>query len=233
MEFTTPLIFGKLIKRYKRFLADITLDDGSLITAHCPNTGTMLTCSTPGSPVALSISDNPKRKYLHTLEMIMVDDTWVGVNTAKTNGLVKEAIEKGFISEFRNVEKIKTEVKVSDHSRLDLQLFHGEDCTFVEIKNCSLAENRCAMFPDAVTTRGTKHLKELTQLVETGNKGCIFYLVQRLDADRFEPAKNIDPTYAQALIKAYESGVTVLVYQAGVTPKGIEVQRSLPFELYN
>ncbi|MCP3887271.1 MAG: DNA/RNA nuclease SfsA, partial [Desulfobulbaceae bacterium] len=169
MKFTSPLIHGTLIKRYKRFLADITLDTDEIITAHCPNTGTMLSCSAPGSHVALSVSDNPKRKYPHTLEMIQVKDTWVGVNTSRTNKLVAEAIEKGQIAEFQDIDRIKAEVKVSEKSRLDLQLFHGEESTFVEIKNCSLAEDNCAMFPDAVTTRGTKHLNELCKLVEDGN----------------------------------------------------------------
>ncbi len=232
MKFVSPLIHGTLIKRYKRFLADITLDTGEIITAHCPNTGTMLSCSAPGSPVALSVSDNPKRKYPHTLEMIQVKDTWVGVNTSRTNKLVAEAIEKGQIAEFQDIDRIKAEVKVSEKSRLDLQLFHGEESTFVEIKNCSLAEDNCAMFPDAVTTRGTKHLNELCKLVEDGNRACIFYLVQRTDADRFTPASHIDPLYSETLTKAEEAGVMILVYQAQVNPEGIEVVRRLPFDLH-
>lgn len=231
MEFPTPLIHGTLIKRYKRFLADVTLTDGTVITAHCPNTGTMLSCSTPGSGVALSISDNPSRKYPHTLEMVMDGETWIGVNTSRTNNLVKEAIEDGIILEFRGVDSIKSEVKISQKTRLDLQLNFDGQPTFVEVKNCSLAIENCAMFPDAVTARGTKHLHELTSIARTGTRACIFYLVQRRDADHFKPASHIDSVYSKALTEAHDAGVMVLVYQANVSPAGIEVVRKLPFEL--
>lgn len=231
MDFTTSLVPGRLIKRYKRFLADVTLSDGTVITAHCPNTGTMLSCSAPGSRVALSLSDNPKRKYPHTLEMVMEGNIWVGVNTNRTNMLVKEAIEKGLINEFKEVDKIESEVKISDETRLDLQIFQGDTPTFIEVKNCSLALNNCAMFPDAVTVRGTKHLRELIQLREKGINACIFYLVQRTDADHFKPATHIDRVYAETLVRAYRAGVQLLVYQAEVTPQAIQVIRSLPFYL--
>lgn len=231
MKFVTPLIQGQLIKRYKRFLADIELVSGELITAHCPNTGTMLGCSTPGSTVALSISDNPKRKYPHTLEMVRENSTWIGVNTARTNGLVAEAILDGRILEFDGVKTIKREVKTSDHTRLDLQLFSPNTETYVEVKNCSLAQDGCAMFPDAITTRGTKHLTELIRLKNEGKRSCIFFLVQRMDADRFSPASHIDEVYANTLKEAQEKGVMVLAYQAKVTPDTIEVAGSLPLHI--
>lgn len=229
MHFNTPLTHGKLIKRYKRFLADIQLDDGEVITAHCPNTGTMLSCSTPGSAVYLSLSDNPKRKYPHTLEMVQDNETWVGVNTSQTNKLVIEAIKKGQILEFTNIDSIKAEVKTSQKSRLDLLVRRGEQNIYVEIKNCSLAIDGCAMFPDAVTTRGTKHLNELIRLKKEGFDSCIFFLVQRMDADRFAPATQIDPIYARTIEQAEKEGVQILVYQAEVNPGGIEVKRSLPY----
>ncbi len=228
MQFIPPLIKGHLIRRYKRFLADITLEDGAEITAHCPNTGTMLSCSTPGSPVRLSVSDNPKRKYPHTLEMVKDNGTWVGVNTSRTNKLVCEAIKAGKIAEFMDIEKIVPEVKTSANTRLDLQLFHGGQTTFVEIKNCSLAIDDTAMFPDAITTRGTKHLEELIEMKQAGNGACIFYLVQRMDASSFSPAEHIDFEYTATLRKAKEKGVMVLAYQAQVTPEEITVVRSLP-----
>lgn len=227
MDFATPLIKGTLIKRYKRFLADVTLDSGDVITAHCPNTGTMLSCSAPGSPVCLSVSDNPKRKYPFTLEMVMDNSTWVGVNTSKTNSIVAEAIEQNSIMEFRDVLSIKKEVKTSAHSRLDLFVKHGDSSTYIEIKNCSLALENCAMFPDAVTARGAKHLQELVRLVKEGENGCIFFLVQRMDADRFSPAQHIDPNYALELEKARSAGVLALAYQAEVDPRGIRVVRPL------
>lgn len=229
MQFPTPLVHGTLIKRYKRFLADVRLENGEIITAHCPNTGTMLSCSKPDSPVALSRSDNPKRKYPFTLEMVMDNSTWVGVNTAKTNKLVIEAIENGQITEFLNVDTVKSEIKTSAHTRLDLQVINGNNSTYIEVKNCSLAIDGCAMFPDAVTVRGTKHLRELSRLTEEGSKSCIFYLVQRMDADRFSPASHIDPTYSKALLDAANAGVIILVYQAEVSPAGIQVVGQLPF----
>jgi sugar fermentation stimulation protein A len=228
MEFDKPLTNGTLIKRYQRFLADIKLPSGETITVHCPNTGTMLSCSTPGSPVCLSLSDNPKRKYPFTLEMIDVGGTWVGVNTARTNGLVVEAIENGQIVEFRKIDRVKREVRVSNHTRLDLQIMHGESSTYLEVKNCSLAIDGCAMFPDAVTSRGTKHLQELSRLSREGLNAGIFFLIQRTDADRFAPATHIDPIYGKALSQAIASGVRVLIYQARVSPQGIQVIRSLP-----
>jgi len=231
MKFDSQLITGRLIKRYKRFLADIELDSGEILTVHCPNTGTMLSCSTPGIPVALSVSDNPKRKYPHTLEMVYENSTWIGVNTARTNALVAEAIADGSILEFKDVSEIKREVKTSDHTRLDLRLMSGDEEVYVEIKNCSLAQDRCAMFPDAVTTRGTKHLHELMRLANEGYKSCIFFLVQRMDADRFVPASHIDKVYADTLKEASERGVLILAYQAEVSPKAINVIRKLPLNL--
>ncbi len=231
MLFTSPLVQGTLIKRYKRFLADVRLENGEIITAHCPNTGTMLSCSTPDSQVCLSRSDNPKRKYPFTLEMVKDNSTWVGVNTAQTNKLVAESLAKGLIAEFQDIKIIKTEIRTSDHTRLDLQIMHGEDSTFIEVKNCSLAVDRWAMFPDAVTVRGTKHLHELIRLSQEGQKTCIFFLVQRMDADRFRPASHIDATYSEALQQAAAAGVMVLVYQTEVSPKEIRVVRSLPCSL--
>lgn len=231
MKFPTPLIHGRLIKRYKRFLADIELPSGEVITVHCPNTGTMLSCSTPGSPVALSVSDNPKRKYPHTLEMVQENSIWIGVNTSRTNGLVADAILSGIVTEFGRVDTIKREVKTSDHTRLDLLLFAEKQEIYVEVKNCSLAENGCAMFPDAVTTRGTKHLNELIRLKNDGKQSCIFFLVQRMDADRFSPASHIDSIYAKTLKEAATRGVVVLAYQADVNPETIVIKHSLPLHI--
>jgi sugar fermentation stimulation protein A len=233
MQFPSPLTAGTLLKRYKRFLADIELADGDIITAHCPNTGTMLTCSTPGNPVRLSRSESPKRKYPYTLEMIQVGATWVGVNTARSNGLVAEAIKNGRIAEFGKIDTIKAEISLSRHTRLDLQIIQGDGSTYLEVKNCSLAIDGCAMFPDAVTARGTKHLHELVRLAGEGRRAAIFFLVQRMDAERFAPAVQIDPTYSLALRQALAAGVRVLVYQARVSPEGIEVVRPLPLCMEN
>lgn len=232
MRFTTPLVQGTLIKRYKRFLADVRLDNGTIITAHCPNTGTMLSCSAPDSRVGLSLSDNPQRKYPFTLEIVKDNSTWVGVNTARTNKLVAEALTAGQIAELSNIQIVKTEIKTSAHTRLDLQVLHGTtatvNSTYIEVKNCSLAVDGWAMFPDAVTARGTKHLHELMRLAERGENTCIFFLVQRTDASRFCPAAHIDSLYGEVLQQAAAAGVMVLVYQAAVSPQEIKVVRSLP-----
>lgn len=231
MFFKKKLQAAVLLKRYKRFLADVVLNDESVTTVYCPNTGSMRSCSTPGSPVYLSRSDNPKRKYPLTLEMISEKGTWVGVNTSLTNALVVEAIENQQIAELENIDTIKKEVKTSPHTRLDLKLSRDRSQIYVEIKNCSLVEDGVAMFPDAITTRGTKHLLELADLIERGHQGVIFYLVQRSDAVSFSPAAHIDARYAEVLAEVVEKGVTILVYQAEVSPNGISVVRSLPYVL--
>ncbi len=231
MQFDAPLLPATLIRRYKRFLADVRLENDKILTVHCPNTGTMLSCSTPGSPVRLSVSDNPKRKYPHTLEMVRDNGTWVGVNTSRTNKLVIEAIKKGLVPELSPFDAIRAEVKTSAGSRLDLMTSRGDNKTYVEIKNCSLAEKGCAMFPDAKTVRGTKHLNELIRLKNEGHQACIFFLVQRMDADRFSPASHIDPVYRETLVEAGREGVQILVYQAEVTPEEITVVRNLPHDV--
>ena len=231
MRFDAPLTPGTLLKRYKRFLVDVRLDDGTTLTAHCPNTGAMLSCSAPGSRVCLSHSDNPSRKYPHTLEMVAEGGSWVGVNTARTNALVTEAILGGAIDELAGAEHVAREVTTSRGTRLDLRVDGSGGGTYVEVKNCSLAIDGCAMFPDAVTSRGTRHLEELMRLAGTGQRAAVFFLVMRMDATRFAPARAIDPTYGEALARACRSGVLALAYQARVTPEGIEVVGRLPVEL--
>ncbi len=228
MQFETPLQAATLIKRYKRFLADVTTDEGKEITVHCPNSGSMRGCSTPGSQVMLSTSPNPKRKYPQTLEMVKKDNTWIGVNTMLTNKIVAEAILEGRIQELQEIDTLKREVVTSKSSRLDLLLERGKEKIYVEIKNCSLVEDGWAMFPDAVTTRGTKHLNELAMLVEQGHQGVIFFCIQRTDADRFKPAVHIDPIYAETLAEVSKKGVQILAYQAEVLPESIIIKKSIP-----
>lgn len=231
MQFSSILEEAILIRRYKRFLADVRLPDGQELTIHCPNSGSMRSCSEPGSPVMYSTSDNPKRKYPNTLEMIRVHDTWVGVNTSLTNGIVAEALEGGVIGEFTEFDSLKREVKTSEGNRLDIMLSSGDEQIYIEVKNCSLVEDNCALFPDAVTVRGTKHLNELARLVNLGHTGVIFYLVQHRGAKRFKPAAAIDPLYAKTLAAVHRQGVIILVYQAEVTPDSIQVTRALPWNI--
>lgn len=224
-----PLAEGVLIKRYKRFLADVRLSDGEVITAHTPNTGTMLGCSEPGSRVWLSHHDSPTRKLKYTLEIIETPASLVGVNTGVPNRLVRTAIECGVIAEIPPPAQVKAECVYGD-SRLDLALLDpdGEKRTFIEIKNCTLAEWRVAYFPDAVTARGSKHIGELVKIRKEGFRAVLFILVQRADADAFSPADHIDPEWGRAVRRAVDDGVEVLVYQAEITLEKIGIARRLP-----
>ena len=233
MKFSLPLIPGTLIKRYKRFLADIKLEDGTIITAHCPNSGSMLTCNTPGSEVMLSYHDNPKRKYPYSWEMVKVNSTWVGINTIIPNKLVAESIANGLILELTGYGKIIKEKKVSKHSRLDLMLESENERCYVEIKNVSLVQDGVAMFPDAVTKRGAKHLRELIKLKENGHRAVIFFLIQRQDGKSFKPADHIDPEYGKMLRKAFSKVVEILPYRAIVNPEEIRIDKKLDFSFDN
>ena len=219
--------FGILLKRYKRFLADVLLDNDRTLTVHCPNSGSMKGCSSPGSRVVISLSDNPKRKYPWTLEMVRENDVWIGVNTSLTNQIVQEGFENQTINDFGPIESIQREIKVSEQSRLDFLLRTAKEKIYVEVKNCSLAENGAAMFPDAVTKRGARHLLELDRLRAMGHETAVLFCVQRADADYFVPAAAIDPEYAGTLYAVYENGVKVLAYQAEVQPDSITLVRNL------
>ena len=227
------LIPGRLIKRYKRFLADVELEDGAVVTAHCPNSGSMTACSEPGRPVYLSWHDNPKRKLKYTWELIQMPGSLVGVNTLVPNRLVKTSIENGLVAELADYEKIRPEVQTSKGSRLDLQLTdsQGARC-FVEIKNCTLVDEGVACFPDAVTKRGYKHLKELERLAGEGNRCVMFYCIQRMDAECFRPADHIDAAYGDALREVYlNGGVEILVYDVQINLERIVLNRKIPFNL--
>jgi sugar fermentation stimulation protein A len=231
MRFKSRLIRGTLIQRYKRFLADIRLADGEVVTAHCTNTGSMMGCKEPGSAVYISRSENLHRKLLYTWELIKTDNTWVGINTLHPNKLVPEAVEAGVIEELRGYETIRREVKVSAHSRLDLCLEGGNGNCFVEIKNVSLAVNGTAAFPDAISERGTKHLRELMRLKRQGHRAAIVFVIQRGDCDAFRPADEIDKEYGRWLRRAIKAGVEALPYRAKVTPKEILLTELIAIKL--
>ena len=232
MDFSENLIPARMIRRYKRFLADVRLADGSELTVHCPNSGSMMGCVETDGLVLLSTAANPARKYRHTLELVRVDGVWIGINTSRTNALVREALESGVIDELQPVAAIRAEVKVSARSRLDFLIDHDNGrTTYLEVKNCTLAENGIAMFPDAVTSRGTKPLTELIRLREGGHGAAVLFCVQRRDARRFAPAARIDPTYAAALADAAAKGVLVLAYRAEVGPTAIRLLHPLPVSL--
>ncbi len=225
------LLSGKFLRRYKRFLVDVELADGSVLTVHCPNTGSMRGCLEQGNQVFLSRSDNPKRKYPFTLEMIEVKGVWVGVNTVRTNHLAREAFAGGIVTEFGEIDSIEAEVTVSDKSRLDFLLHRSQGDIYVEVKNCTMVEEGRAMFPDAVTARGVKHLQELMVLRDKGFAAALFFCVQRMDGMVFSSAAHIDPIYADTLQQAAARGVKILAYQAEVGPEEIRVRHSLPVRL--
>ena len=221
MLFPSRLIRGTLVQRYKRFLADVRLSNGEIVTAHCTNTGSMLGCKEPGSVVYLSLSPNKGRKLAYTWEMIQIKRTWIGINTLHPNRLVAEAIEAGAIPELRGYDVIRREIQVSAHSRLDLCLEGRSGCCYVEVKNVTASFNSAAAFPDAVSERATKHLKELIRLKRKGYRAAIVFVVQRGDCDHFRPADEIDPEYGRWLRRAVKAGVEALPYLAKVTPRGI------------
>jgi sugar fermentation stimulation protein A len=227
-----PLVQGTLIKRYQRFLADVALEDGTTVTAHCPNTGSMQDCSTPGRPVYLSVHDNPKRKLKYTWELIRMPPSLVGVNTLVPNRLVKHAVQTGQVAELSGYSEVRSEVGLGNHSRVDLMLRDpkGGIC-YVEIKNCTMVKDGVARFPDAVTTRGLKHLQELTAQLAVRRRSVMFYFIQRMDAEEFRPADDIDPEYGKALRAAAEQGVEILVYDVHIDLRGIRLNRRLPCRL--
>jgi sugar fermentation stimulation protein A len=228
-----PLIrqSGILLKRYQRFLADVLLENQQTLTVHCPNSGSMRDCSQPGSPVLISYSDGPKRKYAWTLEMVQHRGVWIGVHTGRTNGIVREGLEQGVIEDFGRVQAITPEVVVSAKSRLDFLLETTRGRTYLEVKNCSLAEDTVALFPDAVTARGTKHLHELVALAEAGYGAAVLFCIQRSDALSFQPARSIDPVYAETVAWAQARGVRFLAYRAEVRPDAVILTHKIPFLL--
>lgn len=232
MKFKSKLIKAKILKRYKRFLSDIELSSGEVICAHVPNTGSMKTCWEPGWTVYLSKSDDPKRKLKYTLELLHNGDSFISINTSMTNKIVKEALLEGKISEFKDYKTIKPEQKILD-SRLDFYLTEeGLPETYIEVKNVTLlGENNHALFPDAVTTRGQKHLKDLIQIAKSGKNACMLYLVNRQDVETFSPALKIDPEYGAILKEAKDKGVQILAYQTKITTDEISISKKLPILL--
>ncbi len=222
---------GRLLRRYKRFLADIELEGGEVVTVHCPNPGSMRGTDAPGSSVRCSTSDNPKRKLRHTLEMIRVGRVWVGLHAARANALAGLALERGVVPALAGYATLHREVAAGDGSRLDFQLRdHADDPrpAWVEVKSVTLAEGERARFPDAVTERGRRHLETLMQLHASGSRAVLLYIVQRGDCLSVEPAEDIDPRYAETLRAAAGAGVEILALGARVGARGVTLEKPLP-----
>ena len=233
MQFPDPLIHGTLLRRYKRFLADIKLDDGREVTAHCANPGAMLGLKDAGAEVWLSPSRNPKRKLQYSWELVRADGALVGINTAHPNALTAEAIEAGRIAALQGYDSLRREVKYGQNSRIDMLLEQpGKPDCYVEVKNVHLMRRQgLAEFPDSVTKRGAKHLVELGDMVEAGHRAVMFYLVQRTDCERFAVAGDIDPTYAKELQRAMARGVEAICYDCAIETTGIQVRQPLTLEV--
>lgn len=234
MQFTPPLQPATLVQRYKRFLADVVTPEGETLTLHCPNTGAMTGCATPGDTVWYSTSENTKRKYPHTWEITQTAaGEYICVNTLRANQLVKEAITQNFIPELLGYNVLKSEVKYgTESSRIDfmLQAEDRPEC-YIEVKSVTLAEKDNGYFPDAVTLRGQKHLRELMSVAAAGKRAVLLFAVLHSAIGRFSPARHIDPKYAQLLNEAQKQGVEVLAYKAELSADNMTLRSALPVTL--
>ncbi len=235
MQFDPPFQSGTLIQRYKRFMADVRLDDGSELTLHCPNTGSMKNCAEPGSRVWYSDSGNPKRKYRHTWELVEVQHGAIaGINTGRANALVQEAIAAHDIATLDGYASIRSEVKYgSENSRIDLLLEGGEHnrSCYIEIKSVTLGEGPTGYFPDAVTERGRKHLRELSAMVAQGYRAVLFFCVQHTGVNRVKPADHIDPAYGKQLREAAAAGVEIMAWRWQLSERAATLDCELPVDL--
>ncbi|MEM9668571.1 MAG: DNA/RNA nuclease SfsA [Pseudomonadota bacterium] len=225
-----PLTEGRLLQRYKRFLADIELGSGETVTVHCPNPGSMMGLKEPGMRVWMSTSDNPKRKLPMTLEMVEANGGLVSINTNNPNKLAEEAIRDGTIKELAAFDALKREVPYSTNSRIDILLETSGAKTYVEVKNCHLMRTPgLTEFPDSVTARGAKHLRDLKAEYAAGNRAVMLFIIQRSDCDALATAPDIDPAYHEAFYDAAEAGVEILCYDCHMSLEDIRVRRRIPW----
>lgn len=227
-----PLTEGRLVRRYKRFLADVELAGGEVVVAHCPNPGSMKTCAPDGARVWLSRSDDPRRKLAYTWELVEAFGALVCVHTGRANDLVAEALAAGVVPELSGYETVRREVRCGTKSRIDFCLEDGDRRCYVEVKNVTLdAGGGTSAFPDAVTARGTRHLAELEALVAGGDRAALLFCSTRADTERVRPADEIDPTYGQALRRAHAAGVEILAYRCEVSTAELRVAGRVPVDL--
>ena len=234
MQFQAPLVPATLVKRYKRFLADCRLADGTAITAHCANPGSMMGLATPGTRVWLEPNDDPKKKLDWGWRLVEhLDGHFTGVDTAVPNRMLKAALEAGEVPELDGYDQVRAEVKYGEKSRIDFLLSaDGQPDAYVEVKSVTLCRRPgIAEFPDAKTERGARHMLELALMAKQGYRAAVFFLVQRTDASEVRIADDIDPAYAQALLTAYGAGVEVIAHSTNISPRGLTLGPKLPFTL--
>ena len=232
MDFPAPLVPATFLRRYKRFFADVLLADGSELTAHCPNPGAMLGLNSPGLPAWLSVSDNPKRKLSHTLELLEADGGLVGVNTLLPNRLVAEALDEGVIPELSGYASVRREVKYGKASRVDFLLEDPDrGRCWLEVKNVHLMRTPgLAEFPDCVAARSTRHLEELAEQVAAGDRAVALFVIQRMDCEAFSACADLDPAFARGLEAAASVGVEVMAWSCEVQAGGVRIVRRLPWQ---
>ena len=231
MKFENKLISGLFVKRYKRFFVDVKINN-QIITAHCPNTGSMFGLLKKDNRVWVSRSNNPNRKLKYTLEIIEDNKSKVGINTHSANKIVLHALQNNLIKEFNKNSEIKTEIKFGTNTRFDFLILYQKNKAFIEVKNVTLSrKKKIAEFPDAITSRGLKHIKELTKASKKGYKIFILYLIQRNDCDFFTIAKDIDQEYAIALNKAVKNKLKILCYDCKFYSKGIKLNKKIMFKI--
>ena len=231
MNFKKKLISGELIKRYKRFFVDVKIDNKT-VTAHCPNTGSMMGLLEKGNKVWLSKSDNPKRKLKYTLQVIESNGSKVGVNTHLTNKIALDAIYKSKIQNFKNYNSVKQEIKFGNNTRFDFLLTKKNKKIFIEVKNVTLSRQKgIAEFPDAITSRGQKHIQELLNANKQGYNIYLLFVIQRDDCNKLKIAKDIDPKYCELLTKAVKKNLNILCYDCKFSTKGIKLNRKVKFKI--
>ena len=231
MNFEDKLISGLLIERYKRFFVDIKVGN-KIVTAHCPNTGSMQGLLDKNNKVWLTKTANPNRKLKYTLQIIENQSAKVGINTHITNKITLEALKSSIIEKFKNFETLKQEVNFGSNTRFDFLITEGKKKSFIEVKNVTLSRKKgVAEFPDAVTSRGLKHIKELLKANQKGYEIYLLYIIQRDDCNKFELAKDIDPKYCELLVKAVKKNLNVLCYDCKFSSKGIKLNRKINFEI--
>lgn len=228
MTFSTKLLGGTLVKRYRRFLVDVQLDNGSIVTAHCPNSGTIVGCCEPGRPVLLSQNNDPHRRNAYTFEMINMNGTWVGVNVFVPRKVVAESLRAHRIPSLIGFDDLTLDAEYGLGNTVDILMLGVEYNLFMNVYHVAWVENRVAKFPETANARARKGMQNLLDIAEQGHRAVAFFLVQRGDCDRFAPAVDVDPEFGNIFKKAQLKGVEIMAYRADVSPKGIQLGVPLP-----